>query len=78
MNIAVAMVQAAVVVRAQRRARQAIGRVSRRELTLSGVSSTQRKESGAETRKRPNMMWEMVRTRPRIIAMLEGRATESS
>lgn len=42
---------------------------------LRGVRSMQRKERGAEIRKRANIQWETVRTRPSIMTMLEGRAT---
>ena len=42
---------------------------------LKGVRSMQRKDSGAEIRKRPNIQWETVRTRPRIVTIFAGSAT---
>ena len=75
---AVAIVQAAVVVRAQIEDRMAMGKVAQREKTDRGVSSMQRKANGAEIRNRANIQWEIVRTSPRIVRMLFGRATEQA
>ena len=72
---AVAMVHAAVVVRAQTKQRSAIGRVAQREKTDKGVSSIQRKASGAETRKNANIQCEAWRTRPNAVLISFGRAT---
>lgn len=74
-NNAVARMQAAVVARAQRKARMAIGNVAQREKTDRGVRSMQRKERGAEIRKRANIPCEAWRTRPRAVTMLLGSAT---
>ena len=67
--------QAAVVARAQVKDRMAMGMVAQREKTDRGVSSMQRKAKGAEIRNRANIQWEILRTRPRIVTILFGRAT---
>ena len=55
---AVARIHAAVVARAQRKERKAMGKVAQREKTERGVRSMQRKERGAEMRKRANIQCE--------------------
>jgi hypothetical protein len=55
MNMAVAMMEAAVTKRALRKARMAMPRVHQREMTLMGMRNMRTKERQAEVRKRPNM-----------------------
>lgn len=75
MKSTVAMMEAAVVVKAQRKERNAIGTVRSREYMLRGVMKMQRKESGAETRKSPNMTCEACLTRPSAVRISFGSAT---
>lgn len=74
-NIAVAMTEAAVVNKADRKVRMAIGTVIQRLKTERGAKKMDRKVRQAPRRKRPNIQWEARRTRWRAEMMLAGRAT---
>lgn len=74
-NMAVAMIEAAVVKRADRKVRIAIGTVLQRLKTERGVRKMQRKVRQAPVRKRANIQWEARRTSSRAEMMLAGRAT---
>ena len=71
----VAMIAAVVVVRADRKAKMAIGRVAQREYTDRGVRKMETKEVQAPVRNRANIQREAVRTRLRAEIILDGRAT---
>lgn len=75
MNITVAMMEAAVVNRAERKVRIAIGKVAQRVKTERGVKRVERKVRQAPVRKRANIQWEARRTSWRAEIMLAGRAT---
>ena len=62
-NMAVAMMEAAVVNKADRKVRMAIGTVIQRLKTERGVRKMERKFRQAPMRKRPNIQWEARRTR---------------
>lgn len=55
MNMAVAMVLAAVVVRALRKAKTAMGKVAQRVYILRGVTKTETKQVHAPVRKKANI-----------------------
>ena len=74
-NMTVAMVEAAVVNKADRKVRMAIGTVIQRLKTERGVRKMDRKVRQAPMRKRANIQWEARRTRSRAEMMLAGRAT---
>lgn len=74
-NMAVAMIEAAVVNNADRKVRIAIGTVIHRLKTERGARMMERKVRQAPIRKRPNIQWEARRTRWRAEMMLAGRAT---
>ena len=74
-NIAVAMMEAAVVNKADRKVRMAIGTVIQRLKTERGVKKMDRKVRQAPMRKKANIQWEARRTRWRAEMMLAGRAT---
>jgi len=73
--MAVAMMEAAVVKRADRKVRMAIGTVLQRLKTERGVRKMERKVRQAPVRKRANIQWEARRTSSRVEMMLAGRAT---
>ena len=75
MNMIVAITVATVVVKAEMKAKMAIGRVNRREYIDSGVRNILMKAVHAPVRKRPNIQRETTRTRERAETMSEGRAT---
>ena len=75
MNMAVAMMEAAVTKSALRKARMAMPRVHHRETTLMGMRNMRTKDRQADVRKRPNMTWDAILIRSRISLMLEGRLT---
>ena len=74
-NMAVAMMEAAVVNKADRKVRMAIGTVIQRLKTERGVRKMERKVRGAPMRKRTNIQWEARRTRWRAEMILAGSAT---
>lgn len=76
MNMAVAIIVAPVVVRAERKANTATGKVAHRLKMESGVRKTETKQMQPPIRKRANIQWEARRTRERAEIMFEGRATE--
>ena len=69
------MMEAAVVNKADRKVRRAIGTVIQRLKTERGVRKMERKVRQAPIRKRENIQWEARRTRSRAEMMLAGRAT---
>ena len=75
MNMAVAMILAAVTMRALRKARMATGKVSQRVNTDRGMRNMRTKERRVPVRKRPNIHCEANLMRSRISLMLEGRLT---
>ena len=69
------MMEAAVVNRAERKARKAIGKVAQRVKTERGVKRVEREVRQAPVRKRANIQWEARRTSWRAEMILVGRAT---
>ena len=74
-NMAVAIMVAAVVKRALRKVNMAIGNVSQRVKTESGERKMEKKEVQAPVRKRANIQREAMRIKWRTETILEGRAT---
>ena len=74
-NMAVAMMEAAVVKSADKKVKMAMGRVSQRVKMEMGERKIERKDVQAEVRKRANIQWEARRMRLRAWTMLEGSAT---
>lgn len=74
-NMTVAMTVATVVVKAETKARMAIGRVSSREYIDKGVRKMLTKAVQAPVKNRPNIQWETTRTSVREETMLAGSAT---
>lgn len=75
MNMAVAMMAAAVVARAARKVRRVRGREAQRVRMERGTRKMEGKVREAPRRKRANIHWEAVRMRVRAEVMLLGRAT---
>ena len=75
MNMTVAMMVAAVVVRAEMKAKIAIGKVAQRVKMESGVRKMETKQVQAPVKKKANIQCEAKRTRERADMMFEGRAT---
>ena len=69
------MIEAAVVNKADRKVKMAIGTVIQRLKTERGVRKMERKVRQAPRRKRPNIQWEARRRRWRAEMMSAGRAT---
>ena len=69
------MMDAAVVKRAERKVRRAMGTVAQRVKTLRGVRKMERKVRQAPVRKQANIQWEAKRTSWSAVMMLAGRAT---
>ena len=74
-NMAVAMMEAAVVNKADRKVRMAIGTVTQRLKTERGVRKMEKKVRQAPVRKRVNIQWEARRTSLRAEITLAGSAT---
>ncbi len=75
MNMTVAMIVAAVVVRALRKAKMAMGKVAQRVYIERGVRKTETKQVLAPVRNSANIQCEAVRTRESAEMMFSGRAT---
>lgn len=75
MNMTVAMMEAVVVNRAERKVRKAIGKVAQRVRTERGAKRIERKVRQAPVRKRVNIQWEARRTSRRARMILVGKAT---
>lgn len=75
MNMTVAMMEAAVVNRAERKVRKAIGKVAQWVREERGVKRIERKVRQAPVRKRVNIQWEARRTSRRARMILVGKAT---
>lgn len=75
MNMAVAMMLAAVVVRALRKAKMAMGKVAQRVYILRGVTKTETKQVHAPVRKKANIQREATRTSESAEMTFAGRAT---
>ena len=75
MNMTVAMIVAAVVVSAERKANTAMGKVAQRVKIERGVRKIETKQVQAPVRKRANIQWEAKRTRDKADMTFEGRAT---
>ena len=75
MNMTVAMMVAAVVVRAVRKVKMAIGNIVQRVKTESGVRNIETKQVQAPVRKRANIMREARRTSERASMTFWGKAT---
>lgn len=69
------MMEAAVVDKADRKVRMAIGTVIQRLKTERGVREMDRKVRQTPMRKRANIQWEARRTRWRAEMILAGKAT---
>ena len=78
MNITVAIIVAAVVVRAERKAKIAIGKVAQRVKIDSGVRKMETKHVQALVRNRANIQCDAKRTSLRASITLAGRATATS
>ena len=74
-NMAVAMMEAAVVNNADRKVKMAIGTVIQRLKTERGVRKMERKVRQAPMRKRANIQWEARRRSLRAEMTSAGRAT---
>lgn len=77
MNMAEAMIDAAVVVNAVQKVRIESGREAQREKIESGLKSIEGTVRQAPVRNRANIQCEALRTRSRASTILEGRATGS-
>lgn len=76
-NMTVAMTVATVVVRAEMKAKRAMGRVNSREYIDKGVRKMLTKVVQAPVKKRPNIHRETIRTSLRAERILAGSATRS-
>lgn len=75
MNIADAMMLAAVVISAVKKVRIVRGSEAQRVRMESGVRRMEGTVRQAPAKKRANIQWDAMRTRVRASMMLEGRAT---
>ena len=75
MNMALAMMEAVVVVRAVKKVRIVRGKEAQRVRTESGVRMIEGTVRQAPVRKRPNIQWDTVRTRVRASVISDGRLT---
>ena len=74
-NMTVAVAEAAVVNRAAKKVKIAIGKAAQREYTDKGVRKTRVAERQAPVRKRPNITCEAILMRFKISLILAGSAT---
>ena len=74
-NMTVAMTVATVVVKAEMKAKMAIGTVNSREYIDKGVRKMLTKAVQAPVKNKPNIQWETTRTSVRAETMLVGSAT---